>query len=276
MDTSILNIKKVHPAIEYFKNLQDVAASENLAAFLADFAKPKSIDTTTFTIGVKKFIALANSNPLDQQYGRKALYKNIYAGLHYSNNLVNLWNAENISSEQITKSQITTLAPSSWDYTIQDGFLTLIYKGTQPAEALDELVKGPSIIDCGMFTQLSLWFGLRYILGNERFNHCFGRTPLFITQFLYHAIEDNNQPYHGNPLYTFLSNPTEITTAAVNIKYIQNTPLYRVKHPGGTANGENCIVIGEQYYMFNNSLTDSMTVTDILHWLRQEFNLSRQ
>jgi hypothetical protein len=43
--------------------------------------------------GVKKFIKLANSHPLDNRSssGRKALYGDIYSGLHYNNDLVKRW-----------------------------------------------------------------------------------------------------------------------------------------------------------------------------------------
>src|SRR4029077_8242019 len=155
--------------------------------------------------GVKKFITLANSNPLDNPLspGRKAFYGDIYSGLHYNNDLVKLWNASHIDKEPLKASHVATLAPFQWDYTLQDSFRILIYKGHQPAQALDELVKGPTVIDCGMFTQLCFWFGIRYILGNERFNQRFGRAPFFITQRVYNDIEHSNEPYLGNPLYSF-------------------------------------------------------------------------
>lgn len=207
LNSSSSEEKKIHPAIEYFRQLQMTAPSIQLKEFLSSFTEPKSIDSETFAEGVKKFIQLANSNPLDQKssQGRKALYGTIYSGLHYNNDLVKLWNAAHTGYEPIKASHLTTLVPSGWDSTLQDGFITLIYKGQQPAQALDELVKGPTVIDCGMFTQLSLWFGLRYMLGNERFNQCFGRTSFFITQSVYNGIEDSNKPFSGNPLYSFLA-----------------------------------------------------------------------
>lgn len=269
--------KKNHPALKYFRELQMIPASPQLEIFLSSFAESKSVDSKIFKEGVKKFIELANSNPLGKGHNRKTLYGTIYSGLHYNNDLVKLWNAEHLDHEPVKASQITTLAPSSWDSTLQDGFITLIYKGQQPAQALDELVKGPAVIDCGMFTQLCLWFGIRYMLGNERFNQCFGRAPFFITQNVYKSIENSNTPYSGNPLFSFLSNKiTEVPS--VTVKHLTNTPLYPLKHPGGNYGGENCIVIDNQYYIFDPHLgsTHGITEASVLNLLRDAFNEDRK
>lgn len=280
LNSSSSEEKKIHPAIEYFRQLQMTAPSIQLKEFLSSFTEPKSIDSETFAEGVKKFIQLANSNPLDQKssQGRKALYGTIYSGLHYNNDLVKLWNAAHTGYEPIKASHLTTLVPSGWDSTLQDGFITLIYKGQQPAQALDELVKGPTVIDCGMFTQLSLWFGLRYMLGNERFNQCFGRTPFFITQSVYNGIEDSNKPFSGNPLYSFLAKKEIATISSVTVKHLSNTPFYPLKHPGGNYGGENCIVIGNQYYIFDPHLENTQGVTEVfvLNLLRDSFNEGRK
>lgn len=276
LNLSALGERKSHPAIEYFRRLQKAAPSIQLAAFLSSFTEPKLIDPETFTEGVKKFIQLANSNPLDQKssQGRETFYGNSYSGLHYKNDLAKLWNAAHSNDEPIKALDVAALSPSKWDSVRQDGFFTLIYKGQQPAQALDELVKGPTVIDCGMFTQLSLWFGLRYMLGNERFNHCFGRTPFFITQGVYQRIEDSNKPFAGNPLYSFLAKKEIATISSVTVKHLSNTPLYRVKHPGGHYGGANCIVIGDQYYIFDPHLESAQGITKsrVLNLLRDVFN----
>jgi hypothetical protein len=161
---------------------------------------------------------------------------------------------------------------------LQDGFITLIYKGQQPAQALDDLVKGPTVIDCGMFTQLSLWFGIRYMLGNECFNQCFGRAPFFITQSVYNSTEESNKPFSGNPLYSFLAKKGIATIPSVTVRHLSNTPLYPLKHPGGNYGGENCIVIGEQYYIFDPHLENTQGITEatVLNLLRDAFNGDRQ
>lgn len=270
--------QKIHPAIAYFRQLQGQPPTPQLETYLSSFSEPKLINDENFAEGVKKFIALANSNPVGKGNNRKELYGTIYSGLHYNNDLVKLWDDEHPGQESLKTSQVLTLAPAGWDSTSQDGFITLIYKGQQPAQALDDLVKGPTVIDCGMFTQLSLWFGIRYMLGNERFNQCFGRAPFFITQFVYNRIEESSKPFTGNPLYSFLAKKEMATIPYVTVKYLANTPLYSLKHPGGSYGGENCIVIDDHYYIFDPHLesTQGISEASVLSLLRDAFNEERK
>ena len=272
-----LKQKKINPAIEYLRQLQKLPPTPLLQQFLSAFAEPKLVTYDCFVEGVKRFISLANSNPFDERSNRKAFYESIYSGLHYNNDLVSLWNTEH-PTQTITAAEITTLSPWEWDSILQDGFITLIYKGQQPAQALDALVKGPTVIDCGMFTQLSLWFGIRYMLGNERFNQYFGRAPFFITQCVYNKIEESSKPFSGNPLYSFLSKKESVTTPSLTVKHLANTPLYPLKHPGGNYGGENCIVIDEHYYIFDPHLANNQGITeaDVLKLLREAFNEDRK
>lgn len=276
MDSHVPQPKQVHPAMEYLRQLHHEAPSPKLKNILLSFATAKSIDSETFTAGVKKFIKLANRNLGDKASAsnRKTVYGTNYSGLHYINDLVGLWNSKHPDDEPVLTSLLLTLAPSSWEYIVQNSALTLIYKGTQPAQALDQLVKGPTIIDCGMFAQLSLWFGIRHMLGNEHFNQCFGRTPFFITQNVYHIIAESSKPYAGNPLYSFLSPPKQTTMPTVAVKHIANSPKYLLKHPGESYAGENCIVIDKQYYIFDPILkdTEKLSETTILNLLRLKFN----
>ncbi|MDP1602561.1 MAG: hypothetical protein Q8M03_04785 [Legionella sp.] len=269
--------EQIHPAIEYLSTLQKAPPSTQLEEILSNFAEPKSIDNETFTKGVKIFIQLANSNPSNNQSGRsrEEIYGNNYLGLHYINDLTRMWNSTNAVA--IKKPDITTFAPPKWDAQLKNGLSSLIYKGSEPAQALDQLVKGPAIIDCGMFTQLSLWFGIRYVLGNERFNQYFGRAPFFITQLVYDNIKSSSKPYSGNPLYSFLSTKEAAITPSVTLKHIANTPLYPLKHPGGAANGHNCIIIDGQYYIFDPHLgvMGGITESQILELLREAFNEAR-
>lgn len=269
--------QKIHPAIEYFYQLRQKEPSIQLEKYLSNFDVPRAIDSKIFTKGVKKFIQLANSNPVNERLknNRKQLYGNVYSGLHYNNDLVKLWNASHLGEESLKAFEVDTLAPSAWESTLQDGYKIFIYKGQQPAQALDELVKGPTVIDCGMFTQLSFWFGIRYMLGNKRFNQCFGRTPFFITQSVYNEIKFCDKPYLGNPLYSFLSTKEDVLIPSV--KHLTNSPLYRFKHPGGNYGGENCIVIDEDYYIFDPHLenTQGISKTAVLDLLRLAFNDER-
>ncbi len=271
--------KRIYPAISYLRSLQQTNPSSKLKAFLADFNEPRPIDAKTFAEGVKKFIQLANLNPLDEksEHGRKAFYGNSYLGLAYANDLVKLWNRSCADNETIQASRVCNLAPFMWDSVCPNGVSTLIYKGRQPAQALDELVKGPTAIDCNVFAQLSLWFGIRYLLGNKQFNQYFGRAPFFVTRVVYQEIEDSDQPDFGNPLYSFLAAKGQAVMPAVTVKYVANTPLYSLKKPGGTHSGENCIVIDDQYSIFGPCLPDTQGLTEaaVLKLLHQAFNEER-
>jgi hypothetical protein len=76
--------KKIHPAIEHFQKLQVLPPSIKLQKFLSKFNEPRPIDSKTFAEGVKIFITLANSHPLDDESGgRQAFYGSMYSGLHY-------------------------------------------------------------------------------------------------------------------------------------------------------------------------------------------------
>jgi hypothetical protein len=279
-DNALFNLlceqQYIHPAVKYFEQLYGQLPTPQLAQVLSRFAEPKVINHENFVEGVKQFIALANSNPLGQGSNRQALYGTIYSGLHYDNELITLWNTQHPNQKPLNIIELTALSPIGWDSIVQEGFVTLIYKGQQPAQALDNLVKGPTIIDCGIFTQLSLWFGIRYMLGNERFNQCFGRAPFFLTQISYSDIQDKNKPFLGNPLYSFLVKKERATIPSVTVKNFSNTLLYRLKHPGGNYGSENCIMIGDQYYIFDPHLEQNqgMTEASILNLLREAFNES--
>jgi hypothetical protein len=265
-----------HSAIAYLSDLLTKSPSIQLTQLLSSYRNPKSIDAETFVVGVKKFIALANSNPKDEHSseGRKALYGNEFLGLHYNNDLAKLWNSHYGESATVQAMQVSSFAPQQWDSIFQDEFKTLVYRGHLPAQALDVLVQGPSVIDCGMYTQLSLWFGIRYMLGDDQFNQRFGHTPFYLTQSVYNGIENAAEPYSGNPLYSFSSTLVETPASSVTVKHVANTVLYRLKHPGGNYGGENCVVIDGRYYIFDPFLsqTQGMEKEMVHNLLRESFN----
>lgn len=232
-------VPKIPKAIEYLRHLQSSLRSAQLSQFLLTFETPKSIDLTTFSEGIKQFIKIANLTPQE----RVTFYGNAFAGLHYNNDLTHLWNSRD--NERIQAHQLNNIAPSNWNSIHQNESCILIYKGHQPSVALDKLVQGPTVIDCGMFCQLSVWFGIRYMLGDARFNHIFGRTPLYITQLNYRSIE-----------------------------HIANSSQYQMKHPGGNYGGENCIVMDGTYHIFDPHLKNKQGLTkqDVNRLLLNVFN----
>lgn len=260
--------EKIPAAIAYMLQLQRLPPSWPLRELLASYEPPKAFSPAVFTEGVKHFIRTANLTFQERQ----SFYGDRLSGLHYANDLKTEWNR--FHAETIGVEKLKGLAPHSWDSIRQDGFHTLVYKGRKPAEGLNDLLKGPSMIDCGMFCQLSLWFGLRYMLGDERFNHVFGQAPLFITQSLFHAIRNSATPHKGNPLYAFFSTMGNATIASAVVAQIVNTSFYSKKHPAGSYAVENTIFLNGLYHIFDAHVQQNqgLTKSQIEELLRNKFN----
>lgn len=228
---------------------------------------PQSHDA--FKRGLLEFTRIANLN-----YQERAIFfGNSFLGVHYNNDLTAQWNATN--SETICAHQLNLTAPQGWNYRCEETKSILVYKGNNPAAALDQLLQGPTVIDCGMFCQLSIWFGIRSVLGNEKFNQLFGNTPFYITQLFYNGIDNPLKPYFGNPLFDFFERvtATETVSQSVSVAHITNHPLYQLKHPGGNYQGENCIEIDGQFIIFDPSLSEkTLTKTQIAKLLCDTFN----
>ena len=148
-----------------------------------------------------------------------------------------------------------------------------MYKGKDPARALDSFVTGPSVIDCGIFSQLAMWFGIRHMLGNEKFNQLFSNAPFYITQLNFDEVLDPYEPYKGNPFFQFLS-PSKDDPKEVSICYIKNNPTYLVKHPGGYSQGDYCIKFNGKYIIFapSSQETHKLSKNDIKSYLAAQYN----
>ena len=235
--------------------------------FLRTFENGTEISFEHFVSGIREFSEFAN---LDFK-NRQRLFKNGYLGLHYNNDLSKEWNKRH--SDPIKALQLNFLCPQGWDDVHEDGYIAFLYKGRTPAKALDSFVKGPSVIDCGMFTQLGIWFGIRKMLGNKKFNQLFSNAPFYITQLNYSKVTDPKKPYLGNPLYPFFSD-SKAEPDQVRVCHLENHSLYQKKHPGGNYGGENCLEFGGEYTIFDPSLehTQCLTKHDVQSLLATAFN----
>ncbi len=262
--------KKTSPyAIQYFRQLFSQAYSDPLKYFLASLNTPKEYSLENFITGVQSFIQIANKN----YSARESFYGNSFLGLHYNNDLAEYWNKEH--SEKIRSDQLYSLCPNEWEF-LDLECLALVYKGDKPSQALDKLIQGPTVVDCGQFCQLSIWFGIRYMLGDdELFNQLFGKTPLYITQLSYRPIENPLKPV-GNPLYPFFQkvNISEVKTSAVYITHVANHTDYVFKHPGDNYGGDNCILMNGEYAIFDPSLKKTLHLTreEVEKLLREAFD----
>ncbi|MFI4957530.1 MAG: hypothetical protein ACHQAX_10045 [Gammaproteobacteria bacterium] len=242
----------------------------DFATHLTQSSTPKVRNANTFKQGVEQFTRIANL-PYSQ---RQAYFGHKFAGVHYNNDLSKHLN-QSYPNKNIAAHHVAGIAPTPWEFDVKSAHLTLIYKGDKPSEALDALLKGPTVIDCGIFCQLSIWFGIKNMLGNETFNKIFGKNPFFITQHLYAGITHPNRPSAGNPLFPFFrkENPS-VNPDAVYLVHLANHFLYQYKHPGGNYAGENCVVIAGKYTIFDPDLPSktALSMTDVQALLRETFN----
>jgi DNA replication protein DnaC len=260
------------PAIQDLRKLYSQEYSTHLKDFLSSFDVPRERSLAVFKSGIKKFAQCVNRNYQERQ----EFYGNTFLGLHYRNDLVRLWNTT-YPKTPISFTQLYFLHPKEWDYLFLQNREALVYKGDKPSMALDQLIHGPVILDCGQFCLLSILFGYRYMLGNELFNQLFGKSPLYITPSLYHPIKDLLNPM-GNPLYSFFEEVkiSEMKTIAssVYLTHVANHSEYFLKHPGGNFDGENCLVMEDGYTIFDPAETKTTHLArgDVKKLLWKAFN----
>lgn len=228
--------------LEYLEQLN--FDSTHLRDALSEFSTPKEHNLTHFKAGVLSFIRLANMSPEE----RDTFYGSPYGGLYTNNHLAEVWNTRCDPGTAITAHSLDAIRPAGWDILMESrSGSSLEYVGPQPADALNQLLKGPTVIDCGMYCQLGIWFGIRNILGDVAFNAQFGQHPLLLTRFPYEGPEDDNDKV-GNPLFEYFSSEN---LDNVGIEHVFNYGDYYLKHPGGNLNGQNCLVVDNVYYVFS-------------------------
>lgn len=244
---------KPHPARTYLMRLYDSPPSPAFAADLEQFRSPKEWNPEVFQRGITLFTKIANLTPSQRQN----YYGNKFAGINYSNCIANLWNEA--LEEKVKPSEIEDIAPPGWDCECIDHKHVLVYRGNDICAALDKLLQGPTPIDCAMFCQLSIWFGIRYMLGDEMFRKIFGRAPFYLTQLLYQPILSAQSPHLGNPLYQFFVKSGAVTQdpEAILVCGVPNHKSYLLKHPGGLFHADNCVVIKGLYTSFGSASNQS-------------------
>ncbi len=254
--------------IEHIAQLRHEPASVLLNDILAEFAAPKEHTIQNFKTGISRFIDVANMRPEEREH----VYGSPFAGLYINHDLAQVWAEANPFQEPMVARLLDDHTTASWRCTVDEQNHTLEYAGSNPAQALNELLKGPAIIDCGMFCQLGIWFGLRNILGDDAFNARFGRKPFLITRSNYQAPTPGNER-GSNPLFAFFSaeEPGE-ERSSVAIEHVFNDYYYALKHPGGCNGGQNCLIINGTYHIFAPLLENKGTREDVIAQLLQSYN----
>lgn len=171
------------------ERIQQLTNTDEFNDYLQTLHTPKVLSEEKFTEGILAFTSVANMSSSE----RKHYFGSSYAGLHYPKDFAALWNQEHRGD--FTGLKLTgKICPALWEYNSEAGMLILSYTGSSPSIALNQLLKGPTLIDCGMFCQLSIWFGMRYVLGDARFDQLFSHSAMHITQFNYDPITDPLKP----------------------------------------------------------------------------------
>lgn len=245
----------------------------NYSQYLSSFAHEKDHDLSILIQGMEEFMRIANFSSRE----RMAFYGNKLAGFHYRNDYVALYNEDKDENEQIkigsqAYHSLPFHAPYLW--TIGTSQRTLNYVGTDLAGALDQLLLGPTIIECGMFCKLSILFGIRYMLGNLLFNQLFCHDT-FDLSAMFH---DENTSATNNPLPQFFEMENDSTIQnGVGISYVENDRFYSLKHPGGSSVGYNAVTIHNKHTIFKPGFGKkaNLSVEDILEILRQDLNAAQ-
>jgi DNA replication protein DnaC len=237
-----------------------------LLGYLESLQDPKPLTEENFLNGVEQFVGIVNH--------REDYFPSPYHGLHMAPYFFELWN-KNHPTEQVQSNEsfLFNVYPLRiWTRRSQGGPLTYQYRGSAPSSALDALLHGPAAIDCGMFCQLALWFGLRYVLGNEAFDRLFGRIPFHLTQLLYQPLVSSVSPFAGNPLFSFMQETSlrGSPLSGLDIVHIPNLEEYIFKHPAGTSQGENTLIFPNGNHVIFGEICSSRT--EVEERLRQAFN----
>lgn len=263
--------------------LYAIPTSHALLDFLGKFAFEKTLTESCFAEGVGLFMEAANM-PYEQ---RTAFFGSPLLGLHYTRDLSDQWDTVYPIDDLVEDTGIHhffQIGPDCWRSSlIRQDQKFFVYCGTRAAEALDSLFQGPTTIDCGMFTQLAILFGMRYVLGNEKFNRLYENKALIFGQFpsekLIHASGgDNVCLFLDNPLHAFFIEGAAAipSDAKIHLTQVDNHPDYYEKHPAGTAITENCVVIGGKYCVFNpRACQTCLTESALYDSLAEAFNADR-
>ncbi len=151
--------------------------------------------------------------------------------------------------------------------------------GVTPSLALQKVIQGPSILDCGNAVQVAYYAALLKALGSELFDSCFSgeEGKLQITQTF------NNPPFH--PLHMFLQEVKVLSKGPMGKRaipsgatcHIKGVPHYNIKHPTGYFSGMNVVRVfgydnlGDQLFM-GHGLGEPKSEQEIALFLVEGYN----
>jgi hypothetical protein len=202
------------------------------------------------------------------------------SGLHNPNSFRKHWKKSNPGHPiTISDRHIWLQCPRSWVHEIRKGHRwVLIYQKEVPlSQGLNELLQGPTTLDCGMFCQLLVWMAIRYLIGDKLFDNLF---KFKAGQFILTQKWDkpmNEAGSMGNLLYYFYDDPRKMTDESlkpsIQTKTAYNYPKYPAKHLGGMGKLQNYTQIDDDIIIFDPESTKQiLPLGELDQKLRQTYN----
>ena len=249
-------------------DLRKQPASGRLERFFSLLAQRSyKEDENTFVDGLTRF---ADAIKSDQSL----------CGLHYPASWIDHWDSQYPElATTIWDQDFHRQCPPSWSHSIQPSAWVLAYEGDNPLTlALNELVKGPSTLDCGIFCQLIIWMALRWMLGDEQFNRTFKFDQRKF--FLSHEWDRPTDGHTvGNLLFPFYDDVRETTLYAetrIRTRTVWNHASYLEKHPGGMARLQNVTQVDGRFYIFDpETLIRILSEEELDQYNRKSYNAPR-
>ncbi|KAL1581934.1 hypothetical protein WHR41_09518 [Cladosporium halotolerans] len=259
--------------------LQISPASQGLKTYLKDLrtgCDHARWNVETFTEGVKTLANLCGPN-------RVEYYDMPLKGLNYPTTFTQLWN-EAYPRYPITlwNQNVRRQCPAGWTNTLEDKDTRWVirYIGDKPlSQGLNDFLRGPTTLDCGMFCQFVLWMAIRYLVGDDLFDaSCeFGKGEFALTQAWDLPMESAGNlgnllhPFYDLPLpgdvFSGLSHQKRIIT-----KTLYNHPTYLSKHPGGMGQLQNVTQIDGSNYIFQPFAPSILSDIELDDMLLRSYN----
>lgn len=213
-----------------------------LRDYFQELTRPSPTWTVeAFVTGIERFTNLFGKK--ESEYFPTKLH-----GLHLADSVVPVWNDAHPQYPITAFDQgFRRPHPPTWRAEIRDGSWLLIYAGEASlSQGLNELIHGPTALDCGMFCQLLLWMAIRSLLGDQLFDRIFDlpHREFALSQRGYNPL---NADCVGNLLYHLFDSGSARSSErsahedSIELRTFFNHPVYIMKHPGGSGRLQNVI-----------------------------------
>ena len=139
-----------------------------------------------------------------------------------------------------------------------------------PSEAMSDLARGPTTLDCGMSRQVFIVVSIRRFMGNELFNKSVPIERLTISQGW---LGDKD-----NLLWAFfdtLENFPSRTNSDIQARTVYIHPLYLRNHPAGSGRLQNTISFRGEHVVFRPGRASVLSEEDLQQSLIAACNAPR-